>query len=177
MVIMAPADENECRQMLTTGIHYDGPVAVRYPRGKGPGVAISDTLECIEIGQAIKVREGKDIALLAFGSTVTSAIKVAEELNATVINMRFVKPLDGKMIKEVASAHGTLFTLEDNVVKGGAGSGVNEFINQYSINVNVFNIGLPDLNLEHGSREELLEEAGLDVVGIKKSIEQYLINH
>ncbi|MBV1912206.1 MAG: 1-deoxy-D-xylulose-5-phosphate synthase [Cycloclasticus sp.] len=177
MVIMAPADENECRQMLTTGIHYDGPVAVRYPRGKGPGVAISDTLECIEIGQAIKVREGKDIALLAFGSTVTSAIKVAEELNATVINMRFVKPLDGKMIKEVASTHGTLFTLEDNVVKGGAGSGVNEFINQYSINVNVFNIGLPDLNLEHGSREELLEEAGLDVVGIKKSIEQYLINH
>lgn len=177
MVIMAPADENECRQMLTTGIHYDGPVAVRYPRGKGPGVAISDTLECIEIGQAIKVREGKDIALLAFGSTVTSAIKVAEELNATVINMRFVKPLDGKMIKEVVSAHGTLFTLEDNVVKGGAGSGVNEFINQYSINVNVFNIGLPDLNLEHGSREELLEEAGLDVVGIKKSIEQYLINH
>jgi 1-deoxy-D-xylulose-5-phosphate synthase len=177
MVIMAPADENECRQMLTTGIHYDGPVAVRYPRGKGPGVAISDTLECIEIGQAIKVREGKDIALLAFGSTVTSAIKVAEELNATVINMRFVKPLDGKMIKEIASTHGTLFTLEDNVVKGGAGSGVNEFINQYSINVNVFNIGLPDLNLEHGSREELLEEAGLDVVGIKKSIEQYLINH
>ena len=177
MVIMAPADENECRQMLTTGIHYDGPVAVRYPRGKGPGVAISDTLECIEIGQAIKVREGKDIALLAFGSTVTSAIKVAEELNATVINMRFVKPIDGKMIKEVASTHGTLFTLEDNVVKGGAGSGVNEFINQYSINVNVFNIGLPDLNLEHGSREELLEEAGLDVVGIKKSIEQYLINH
>lgn len=174
MVIMAPADENECRQMLTTGIHYNGPSAVRYPRGKGPGAAISDTLECIEIGQAITLREGKDIALLAFGSTVTSAIEAAKELNATVINMRFVKPLDGKMIKEVASTHGALFTLEDNVVKGGAGSGVNEFINQSSINVNVFNIGLPDLNLEHGSREELLEEAGLDVVGIKRSIEQHL---
>jgi len=174
MVIMAPADENECRQMLTTGIHYNGPVAVRYPRGKGPGVAINNTLECIEIGQALKVREGKDIALLAFGSTVTAAVEVAEELNATVINMRFVKPLDGNIIKDVASTHGTLFTIEDNVVKGGAGSAINEFINESSIDVCVVNIGLPDLNLEHGSREELLEEAGLDVVGIKNTIEQYL---
>ena len=174
MVIMAPADENECRQMLTTGIHYNGPVAVRYPRGKGPGATINNTLECIEIGQALKVREGKDIALLAFGSTVTAAVEVAEELNATVINMRFVKPLDGNIIKDVASTHRALFTLEDNVVKGGAGSAINEFINEFSIDVRVVNIGLPDLNLEHGSREELLEEAGLDVVGIKNTIEQHL---
>ena len=174
MIIMAPADENECRQMLTTGIHYNGPVAVRYPRGKGPGVAINNTLECIEIGQALQVREGKDIALLAFGSTVTAAVEVAKELNATVINMRFVKPLDGNIIKDVASTHKTLFTLEDNVVKGGAGSAINEFLNESSIDVRVVNIGLPDRNLEHGSREELLEEAGLDVVGIKKTINQYL---
>jgi len=174
MVIMAPADENECRQMLTTGIHYNGPVAVRYPRGKGPGVAINNTLECIEIGQALKVREGKDIALLAFGSTVTAAVEVAKELDATVINMRFVKPLDGNIIKDVASSHETLFTLEENVVKGGAGSAINEFINESSIEVRIVNIGLPDRNLEHGSREELLEEAGLDVVGIKNTIEQHL---
>ncbi len=174
MVIMAPADENECRQMLTTGIHYTGPVAVRYPRGKGPGVTINNTLECIEIGQALKVLEGQDIALLAFGSTVTAAVEVAKELNATVINMRFVKPLDGNIIKDVASTHETLFTLEDNVVKGGAGSAINEFINESSIDVRVVNIGLPDRNLEHGSREELLEEAGLDVVGIKSTIIQYL---
>lgn len=174
MVIMAPADENECRLMLTTGINHDGPVAVRYPRGNGPGVAINDTFDSIQIGRAINLREGKDIALLTFGSTVTQALEVAQELNATVINMRFVKPLDEEMIRKVAASHKTLFTLEENVVKGGAGSGINEFINQSAININVFNIGLPDLNLEHGSREELLQEAGLDTAGIKKSIEQHL---
>ena len=174
MVIMTPADENECRLMLTTGINHDGPVAVRYPRGKGPGVAINDTLDSIQVGQAINVREGKDIALLAFGSTVTQALEVAQELDATVINMRFVKPLDEEMIREIAASHKTLFTLEENVVKGGAGSGINEFINQSTINIDIFNIGLPDLNLEHGSREELLQEAGLDTAGIKKSIEQHL---
>ncbi|MBV1875542.1 MAG: 1-deoxy-D-xylulose-5-phosphate synthase, partial [Cycloclasticus sp.] len=168
MVIMTPADENECRLMLTTGINHDGPVAVRYPRGKGPGVAINDTLDSIQVGQAINVREGKDIALLAFGSTVTQALEVAQELDATVINMRFVKPLDEEMIREIAASHKTLFTLEENVVKGGAGSGINEFINQSTINIDIFNIGLPDLNLEHGSREELLQEAGLDTAGIKK---------
>ena len=174
MVIMAPADENECRLMLTTGINHDGPTAVRYPRGNGPGVAINDTFDSIQIGRAINLREGKDIALLAFGSTVTQALEIAQELDATVINMRFVKPLDEAMIRKVASSHKTLFTLEENVVKGGAGSGINEFINQSAININVFNIGLPDLNLEHGSREELLQEAGLDTAGIKKSIEQHL---
>ena len=174
MVIMAPADENECRLMLTTGITYNGPVAVRYPRGKGPGVAISDSFESIEIGQAINVRQGKNIALLAFGSTLSPALEVAQQLDATVINMRFVKPLDEAMIRQVADTHGTLFTLEENVVSGGAGSGINEFINQSSIDVKVFNIGLPDLNIEHGSREELLQEAGLDSAGIQRTIAEHL---
>ncbi|MGB1989512.1 MAG: transketolase C-terminal domain-containing protein, partial [Cycloclasticus pugetii] len=174
MVIMAPADENECRLMLTTGIQHKGPVAVRYPRGKGPGVTISNTLDSIPIGKAVTLREGKDTALLAFGSSVTQALEVAEEFNATVINMRFIKPLDEDMIKHIASTHNTLVTLEENVIKGGAGSGVNEFINQASIDTKVLNIGLPDLNLEHGSREELLQEAGLDTQSIKNYISSSL---
>ncbi|SHI43013.1 1-deoxy-D-xylulose-5-phosphate synthase [Cycloclasticus pugetii] len=174
MVIMAPADENECRLMLTTGIQHKGPVAVRYPRGKGPGVTISNTLDSIPIGKAVTLREGKDIALLAFGSSVTQALEVAEEFNATVINMRFIKPLDEDMIRHIASTHKTLVTLEENVIKGGAGSGVNEFINQASIDTKVLNIGLPDLNLEHGSREELLQEAGLDTQSIKNYISSRL---
>lgn len=174
MVIMAPADENECRLMLTTGIQHKGPVAVRYPRGKGPGVTISNTLDSIPIGKAVTLREGKDTALLAFGSSVTQALEVAEEFNATVINMRFIKPLDEDMIKHIASTHNTLVTLEENVIKGGAGSGVNEFINQASIDTKVLNIGLPDLNLEHGSREELLQEAGLDTQSIKNYIKSSL---
>ncbi|MGB1427198.1 MAG: 1-deoxy-D-xylulose-5-phosphate synthase [Cycloclasticus sp.] len=174
MIIMAPADENECRLMLTTGINYNGPVAVRYPRGKGPGVAINNTLDSLPIGQALTVREGKNIALLAFGSTLSPASDIAEQLNATVVNMRFVKPLDEDMIRKIAASHKTIFTLEENVVKGGAGSAVNEFINQAALSVNIYNIGLPDRNLEHGSREELLEEACLDVSNIKRTIQAYL---
>ena len=174
MIIMAPADENECRLMLTTGINYNGPVAVRYPRGKGPGVAINNTLDSLPIGQALTVREGKDIALLAFGPTLSPASDLAEQLNATVVNMRFVKPLDEDMIRKIAASHKTIFTLEENVVKGGAGSAVNEFINQAALSVNIYNIGLPDRNLEHGSREELLEEACLDVSNIKRTIQAYL---
>ncbi|MGB0238300.1 MAG: 1-deoxy-D-xylulose-5-phosphate synthase [Cycloclasticus sp.] len=174
MIIMAPADESECRLMLTTGINYNGPVAVRYPRGKGPGVAINNTLDSLPIGQALTVREGKNIALLAFGSTLSPASDIAEQLNATVVNMRFVKPLDEDMIRKIAASHKTIFTLEENVVKGGAGSAVNEFINQAALSVNIYNIGLPDRNLEHGSREELLEEACLDVSNIKRTIQAYL---
>lgn len=174
MVIMAPANENECRQMLTTGSQHTGPVAVRYPRGKGPGVEVSNSLETIEIGRAIKLREGKTIALLAFGATVQPALEVAEKINATVVNMRFIKPLDEAMIREIAANHSTIFTVEDNAISGGAGSAINEFIMQNSLKIPVFNIGLPDRNLEHGSREELLEEAGLDTAGIGASIERYL---
>ncbi|MEH6504116.1 MAG: 1-deoxy-D-xylulose-5-phosphate synthase [Cycloclasticus sp.] len=174
MVIMAPADENECRQMLTTGINHAGPTAVRYPRGKGPGVAVSDEFKNIEIGRAINVRSGNKIAILAFGSTVSPALLAAEKFNASVVNMRFVKPLDEAMIKEIAASHQIIFTVEENVIKGGAGSAINEFINQQAIAVSIFNLGLPDLNLEHGSREELLQEAELDADGIQRSIQQYL---
>ncbi|PCH85829.1 MAG: 1-deoxy-D-xylulose-5-phosphate synthase [Piscirickettsiaceae bacterium] len=174
MVIMAPANENECRQMLTTALNHNGPTAVRYPRGKGPGVNVETTFDTIEIGRAIKLRNGKKVALLAFGSMVEPALAVAEKINATVINMRFVKPLDEAMIIDIASSHTHIITIEENVIKGGAGSGVNEFVSQQSLAVNVFNIGLPDTNIEHGSREELLQEAGLDVDSLYSSIQKYL---
>ncbi|ORU90054.1 MAG: 1-deoxy-D-xylulose-5-phosphate synthase [Cycloclasticus sp. symbiont of Poecilosclerida sp. M] len=174
MVIMAPADENECHQMLTTGINFNGPSAVRYPRGKGPGVSIDNNAPPIEIGRAKKVRDGQSIALLAFGSTVSPALQVADKFNATLINMRFVKPLDEAMIINIATSHKIIFTLEENVIKGGAGSAVNEFINQEGLDVRVFNLGLPDNNIEHGSREELLTTVGLDAKGIEKSINHYL---
>jgi 1-deoxy-D-xylulose-5-phosphate synthase len=173
MVIMAPADENECRQMLTTGINYDGPVAVRYPRGVGPGVDITKTFDTIKIGKSMKIRDGKQVSLLAFGSLVSPALEVAEELNATVINMRFVKPLDKSMVIDIALSHAVIVTLEENVIQGGAGSAINEFINEQSLDVNVLNIGLPDTNIEHGTREELLQEAGLD----SKSISQTITTH
>jgi len=175
MVIMAPSDENECRQMLNTGINYPGPVAVRYPRGKGPGTTISKNLDTIEIGRAIKRREGKKIALLAFGSMLNVALDVAESFDASVVNMRFVKPLDEAMINDIAATHELIITLEENVTKGGAGSAVNEYINQQGLTIKVFNIGLPDINIEHGSREELLQEAGLDANSVKQSIKNYLL--
>jgi len=177
MVIMAPSDENECRQMLSTGINYSGPVAVRYPRGKGPGTPVSKQLDGIEIGRAIKQRDGKRIALLAFGSMLSVALDVAETFDASVVNMRFVKPLDKAMIDEIAASHELIVTLEENVIKGGAGSGINEYINQQGHCINVLNIGLPDINIEHGSREELLEEAGLDVDSVQQSIKNYWQSH
>jgi 1-deoxy-D-xylulose-5-phosphate synthase len=174
MVIMAPADENECHHMLTAGVRYNGPSAVRYPRGKGPGVSISKNSSPIEIGKAKKVRDGKRIALLAFGSMLSPALQVADKLNATLVNMRFVKPLDEAMIDKIAASHEIIFTLEENVIKGGAGSAVNEYAHQQSLDIKIFNIGLDDVNLEHGSREELLLAAGLDVDGIHKAIAHYL---
>lgn len=177
MLIMAPADENECRQMLTTGIKYNGPSAIRYPRGKGPGVTINKQLQSLEIGRAQHLIEGKDIAILAFGSMVHPALTVAKKLKASIVNMRFIKPIDGNMIEQIASNHQYIFTIEENSIQGGAGSAVNEFLNSRSITVPVFNIGLPDINLEHGSREEQLEEAGLTETGILASIEHFIKKH
>lgn len=177
MVIMAPADENECRQMLTTANNHNGPTAVRYPRGKGPGATVVETLDTIEVGSAIKLKDGKNTALLAFGTMVEPALTIADKLNATVINMRFVKPLDEAMIVEMAASHKHIITIEENVLKGGAGSAINEFVNQHSLDNHVFNIGLPDINIEHGSREELLEEAGLDVDSLTNTIQTYLKLH
>ena len=172
VVIMAPSDENECRKMLTTGFLHEGPAAVRYPRGKGPGTEIEKTLEPIPIGKARKVREGKDIAFLVFGSLLHQVSPVAEELDATLIDMRFVKPLDVECLNEVAGTHSLLVTVEDNVVAGGAGSAVSEALDLNG-STRLLQLGLPDHYIEHGSREEQLTEVGLDTEGIRKSVAEH----
>ncbi len=169
VVIMAPSDENECRKMLTTGFLHEGPAAVRYPRGKGPGAEVEKTLEPIPIGKARKVREGKEIAFLVFGSLLDQVTPVAEELDATLVDMRFVKPLDIECLNEVAGIHSLLVTVEDNVVAGGAGSAVSEALDLNG-SVRLLQLGLPDHYIEHGSREEQLTAVGLDTEGIRKSV-------
>ncbi|MGY4516649.1 1-deoxy-D-xylulose-5-phosphate synthase [Lysobacter sp. HA18] len=170
MVVMAPADENECRKMLSTGHYYDGPAAVRYPRGTGPGVAIEPTLDTLPIGRGELRRRGSNIALLAFGAIVPAAEVVGAELGLTVANMRFVKPLDRDLILELARTHEGFVTLEDNVVAGGAGSGVAELLASEGIAMPVVHLGLPDEFQHHASREQLLAEAGLDVAGIRDAV-------
>jgi 1-deoxy-D-xylulose-5-phosphate synthase len=172
MVVMAPADENECRQLLSTGFHYNGPAAVRYPRGTGPGVAVQPTLDTLPIGKAQLRRQGSRIALLAFGAIVPAAEQVAAELGLTVVNMRFIKPLDRALILELSKTHAGLVTLEDNVVAGGAGSGVAELLAAEGSNLPILHLGLPDAFQHHASREDLLAEAGLDVAGIRAAVLQ-----
>ena len=170
MLVMAPADENECRQMLTTGFRHEGPAAVRYPRGTGPGMAIEHELAALPIGKAQVRRRGHAVALLAFGSMVVPCEKVGAELDASVINMRFVKPLDEMLVLEMARTHAAIVTVEENAIAGGAGSGVAELLASHGIEIPVLHLGLPDAFLEHGSREDLLAEAGLDVTGIRAAI-------
>ncbi|WP_226470100.1 1-deoxy-D-xylulose-5-phosphate synthase [Luteimonas panaciterrae] len=170
MVVMAPSDENECRQMLSTGFVFEGPAAVRYPRGTGPGVAIRPNLDTLPIGKAELRKRGSRIALLAFGAVVPAAEKIGEELGLTVVNMRFVKPLDRDLILELARTHEGFVTLEDNVVMGGAGSGVAELLNAEGIAMPVLHLGLPDAFQHHASREDLLAEAGLDAAGIRNAV-------
>jgi len=172
MVVMAPADENECRQMLSTGFGYEGPATVRYPRGTGPGVAVQATLDTLPIGKAELRKRGSRIALLAFGALVPAAQQVGEELGLTVVNMRFVKPLDRALILELAKSHEGFATLEDNVVAGGAGSGVAELLADENIQVPILHLGLPDAFQHHASREQLLAEAGLDAAGIRAAVLQ-----
>ncbi len=174
MLIMAPSDENECRQMLSTGFAHEGPAAVRYPRGQGPGVKPAADLSTLPVGKAELRREGKGIALLAFGCVLAEALEVGEERSASVVNMRFVKPLDEAMVLDMAANHDLLVTLEDNVVMGGAGSAVNELLMQHKTLVPVLNLGLPDYYQEQGSREELLEEAGLNKDGILAAIDRFV---
>lgn len=176
MIVMAPADENECRQMLYTGFMLDCPVAVRYPRGKGIGVDVRKQMTAYPIGKAEIRREGKTIAILSFGTTIDAAMVAAEKLNATVINMRFVKPLDEAMVLDMATGNELLVTIEDNVVAGGAGSAVNECLVANQVQMPVLNLGLPDEYLEHGTREELLEESNLDSTSVLRAIEYYLQN-
>jgi 1-deoxy-D-xylulose-5-phosphate synthase len=174
MVIMAPADENECRLMLSTGYRHDGPSAVRYPRGQGTGIAVTQGLNTLEIGRAESRRKGESVALLAFGACVSEAEKAADVINATLVNMRFVKPLDTELIAEMASKHDLLVTIEDNAVLGGAGSAVNEYLAKAGLLTPVINLGLPDEFMPHGQRNELLADAGLSADGIIRHVEAYL---
>ena len=174
MVVMAPADENECRQMLFTAASLDQPTAVRYPRGTGPGVAVSKTMKSLPVGKAEQRRSGERIAILAFGAMLTPAAVAAERLNATLINMRFVKPLDQEMVLKMAQQHDALVTVEDNVIAGGAGSAINECLQAHACQAPVLNLGIPDRFLEHGGREECLARVGLDADGIAQAIEDWL---
>src|SRR5690606_33750921 len=166
MVVMAAADEDECRKMLTTGFRHEGPAAVRYPRGTGPGVAVDQALETLPIGKAQLRRRGERIALLAFGAVVPAAEQAGSELGLTVVNMRFVKPLDRALLLELSRTHEGFVTIEDNVVAGGAGSGVSELLAAEGITLPVLHLGLPDAFQHHASREDLLAEAGIDAAGI-----------
>ncbi len=174
MVVMAPADENECRQMLTTGYRHSGPAAVRYPRGTGTGKPIDLNLNSLEIGKSETIREGETIALLNFGTLLPIATDAADVLNATVVNMRFVKPLDEAMLNRMGKTYKLLVTLEDNVVMGGAGSAVNEYMASIGSPLPILNLGLPDRFQAHGSREELLADANLTSSDIIRHIEHFL---
>jgi 1-deoxy-D-xylulose-5-phosphate synthase len=174
LTLMAPADENECRQMLYTGLTLKGPSAVRYPRGRGPGARIAEEMRTLPIGKAELRRRGKKLALLAFGALVESARATADALDATLVNMRFVKPLDGELLLELAGTHDAFVTVEDHAVAGGAGGAVDEFFEANGVQAPVLNLGIPDAFIEHGSREECLKIAGLDPDGIRKSVEDWL---
>ncbi len=175
MVVMAPADENECRQMLYTGYMLDQPAAVRYPRGTGPGVAIREEMTAIPIGKAEIRRQGRGIAILAFGAMVQPCLEAGEELDATVVNMRFIKPVDSGMLLQLVNDHDLLVTVEENVVQGGAGGAVSEVLNKHGITVRLIHHGLPDKPLEHGSQEDMLAQAGLTKEGILAFIHQHLV--
>ena len=166
IILMVPSDENECRQMLYTGFKLNQPAAVRYPRGTGPGVKVQKEMTQLSIGKAEIRRKGKDIAILAFGTMVEPCERVGEEINATVINMRFVKPIDESLIINICENHQLIITVEENVIQGGAGSAVNEVIAAYGIEMAITNHGLPDRLIQHGTRDDMLIDAGLDYKGI-----------
>jgi 1-deoxy-D-xylulose-5-phosphate synthase len=170
MMIMAPANEDECRQMLYTGFRHPGPAAVRYPRGRGPGTRIQKQMTALPVGRSETLRHGTGIAILAFGSMVEPCRSAADQLDATLINMRFVKPLDNEAIHAAATDHDLLVTVEENAIAGGAGSGINEALSAAGISVPVLNIGLADTYFPHGTREECLHLAGLDSQGIVAQI-------
>lgn len=170
MLVMTPADENECRQMLDTALSHDGPSAVRYPRGKGPGVAPEAGTRTLPLGKAEIRRRGHGTALLAFGSLLAPAQEVGEALDATVVNMRFVKPLDETLVTELAREHTLIVTLEENAVISGAGSEVARVIERLDTRPRLLRLGLPDRYIDHGEQRQLLAEAGLDAAGILSAI-------
>lgn len=178
MVIAAPSDEAECRTLLSTCYQYEGgPSAVRYPRGAGVGKAEGDDLSTVEIGKGIVRKQGQKIAFLAFGSMVAPALQAASLLDATLADMRFVKPIDEALIKELAESHDYLVTVEENVIMGGAGSAVAEVLNALNINKPLLHLGLPDVFVEHGDHAKLLSDLGLDANGLVQSVEQFVADN
>ena len=172
---MAPADENECRQMLYTGFLQNHVVAVRYPRGAGPGVEVQQEMTALPWGKAEVRRQGRRngcrVAVLAFGSMVAPAMAAGSDLDASVVNMRFVKPLDEALVCEMALSHDLIVTIEENVIAGGAGSACAEALKAAGIDIPMLLLGLPDRNVDHGDPGKLLSHEGLDAAGIRKSIE------
>ena len=182
LTIMTPSDERECQLMLNTGYQLDTPAAVRYPRGCGNGAELPAISETIELGKAKLIRAIDDskatqvkVAVLNFGTTLSQAQIAAENINATLVDMRFVKPLDQSIITELCASHDCIVTVEDNAIAGGAGSGVNEFILSQGIAKKILNIGLPDSFIKHGTQAEIHQELGLDSEGILEKIKQFTV--
>jgi 1-deoxy-D-xylulose-5-phosphate synthase len=176
LTVMAPADENECRQMLYTAVTLDGPAAVRYPRGAGPGAEIAKAMHALPVGRGEVRREGRRVAILAFGSMVAPALEAGELLNATVANMRFVKPVDRELAVRLAETHDVIVTVEEGVIAGGAGSAVAEALAADGVSVPLVMLGLPDHFVEHGDAQQLLAECGLDGAGIARAVRERLEN-
>jgi 1-deoxy-D-xylulose-5-phosphate synthase len=172
MVVMAPADEAECRDMLYTAYCHSGPAAVRYPRGAGPGRVERPEMTILPIGTAQTLRQGRRIAILAFGTMLSPSLEVGDNLNATVVNMRFVKPLDRELILDLAKSHELVVTVEENMIMGGAGSAVSELLNDAGCSIPTLNLGLPDQHIEQGSADQMLATCELDVAGIQHAIQR-----
>lgn len=174
LLVMTPSNEDETHKLLSTGFHFEGPSAIRYPRGKGPGQEIATGLNSVEIGKAVVRRLGSKVAILAFGSMVKPALEAADKMDATVVDMRFVKPLDEATIGDMAAKHQLLVTIEENSLMGGAGSAVNEFLLASNYRISVLNLGLPDAFLEHGKVPQMLADVGLDAASIGVAIKKKL---
>jgi 1-deoxy-D-xylulose-5-phosphate synthase len=173
MVVMTPADEGECRRMLTTAFTIDGPTAVRYPRGAGTGVKPVPTLDALPVGKGEVRRRGKRVAILAFGTLLASALEAGEQLDATVANMRFVKPLDAELVRELAATHELLVSVEENALIGGAGSEVARCLEATGLARPLLRLGLPDHFIEHGEQAAMLAQLGLDAAGIARRIKEF----
>jgi 1-deoxy-D-xylulose-5-phosphate synthase len=176
IIIMTPSNENEMWMMLNTGLQFEGPSAIRYPRGNSSGNEVIITNESIEVGKSLTVCEGGPIAILVFGELLNKVFDISKKLSLTLIDMRFAKPLDANKINELSKTHKYFITIEDNVVMGGAGSAVNEYITENGLDINIINLGIPDRIISHGSQDELYEEIGLDKKSLEIKINE-LYNH
>jgi len=172
MVVLAPSDENECRQMLYTAFRHEGPSAVRYPRGAGIGVEAKQDLTEIPLGKAQVRRMGKRVAILAFGTMLAPCLQAGDALDATVVNMRWVKPIDTELLAQLARTHAGFVTVEEHAVMGGAGSAVNEALAALGIVMPVLQLGLPDRFIDHGEQAQLLKSLGLDAEGIENAVRE-----